>query len=161
MLWKDHGRQDVSVPLAGVKQVQVIRIDGSRRTLNAGGGSSALTVSEDPLLLLYEGGPEALPEALAASPVAIESAPQSVSRRVPTTLTVKLAGAEAGDVALIAPPFWTVEKSPAESSGKGGVAFKVAPPAKSEVHQADFTVTVGDAAGGRRGELYIRAPVAE
>ncbi|MGB2820367.1 MAG: cellulase family glycosylhydrolase, partial [Phycisphaerae bacterium] len=53
VLWKDKGRQDVRVPLAGAEKVLVIRIDGARGELDAaaGGGGVTLTVSEDPLLL--------------------------------------------------------------------------------------------------------------
>ncbi len=64
VVWKDKGRQDVSIPLAGVGQVQIIRMDGSRRVVGAGQKSATLSVTEDPLLLICEGGPTGLPAAL-------------------------------------------------------------------------------------------------
>jgi hypothetical protein len=131
VLWADHGRQDVAVPLAGVKDVRVIRIDGSRRALDAGGKAVTLTVGEDPLLLLYDGGPAGLPEALAAPLARVEAGPKAASRRSPTTLTVALDGVDAGDVGLAAPPFWTVEKKLAAPAGGGSAAtvvFTLTPP---------------------------------
>ena len=110
VLWKDKGRADVAVPLAA-KAVQMIRIDGRRRTLNADGKSITLTVGEDPLLLLYEGGESTLPPSLGAPLAKIEAPPSTLQRGAASTLTVTFNEAAPE---LIAPPFWTVAKSPAE-----------------------------------------------
>src|SRR5581483_5881122 len=99
-------RQDVFVPLPGVKQVQVMRLDGSRRTLDAAGQGLTLGATEDPLLLLYDGAAPLAP-ALSAPAAALRSPPRTVARREATTLTMTLANASAGELDLIAPPFWT------------------------------------------------------
>ncbi len=67
VLWTDKGRQDVFVPLQGVHDVQVVRIDGGRRTLDAEGKGVTLSATEDPLLLLYEGGEKTLAKELGAA----------------------------------------------------------------------------------------------
>ena len=77
MLWKGKGRQDVFVPLPGVKRVEVVRIDGSRRVLHAGGKGVTLSVSEDPLLLLYD-GKAALADALEKPLAALQTPPAMV-----------------------------------------------------------------------------------
>ena len=97
------GRVDVSVPLPGVKEVQVIRIDGSRRALNAGSKALTLTIGEDPLLLLYDCGESTLPPSLDA-PLATLETPRGQTN----TFTVRLSGAGGSGIDLIAPPFWTV-----------------------------------------------------
>ncbi len=148
VLWKDKGRADVAVPLAGVKDVQIIRIDGSRRALDAAGKSLTLTIGEDPLLLLYDGGEKTLPQTPGAPSATLESS----LRGREITLLAKAAGA---DAAMIAPPFWTVKKSPVADSA--GVRFTAAPPPGSTVREADFTIRLG----GGRGELYHRATMAE
>ena len=51
MLWRDKGRSDIFLPLAGTKEVRVIRIDGRNATLQAGEKGIGLSVGPDPLLL--------------------------------------------------------------------------------------------------------------
>ena len=143
VLWKDKGRADVAVPLAGVKEVQVIRIDGSRRALNAEGKAVTLTIGEDPLLLLYDGGEGALPAALAAPRARLEAA-----HSVGNGFTFKVTG-ENERAEFVAPKFWDVKKTP--------FGFTTTPPPGSAVRETDFTVTLG----GQAGELYFRAPLAE
>ena len=55
VLWLDGKREDVLVPLVSEVPVQCIAIDGARRELRRAGGGVALTVSDDPVLLLYDG----------------------------------------------------------------------------------------------------------
>jgi hypothetical protein len=163
VLWKEKGRQDVSVPLPGVDRVQIIRIDGSRRALNAGGKAITLSITEDPLLLLYDGGAGALADSLAPPLAQIDSAPRSVSRGEAFALAVTTESASAVNIGLITPPFWTVKKSsqPAALPDGKAVQFTLTPPAASSVREADLVVTVGDSKGNRQGELYFRCPVAE
>ena len=159
---KDAGRQDVFVPLPGVKEVQVIRVDGSRRKLNAEGRGVTLTITSDPLLLLYEGGEKTFPDALGPPAATLVSEPSPSGRgqgegRGPITLSVTLAASSAADAApavdLIAPPFWTVERSPAART----VRFTATPPKTTTVREPDFTVMLTNAQGTRTGELYFRA----
>lgn len=154
VLWADRGRHDVAIPLVGVGEVTAIRIDGSRRSFDAARAGVTLTVAEDPVMLLYEGGPGELPENLAAPLAKIEGAtPSKVSRKQGFEIAVKLDGAT--EAKLIAPPFWAVERS----AGDGRVAFKITPAADTTAHQADLTITIVN--GGGHGELYWRAPVGE
>ena len=53
--------------------VQVIRIDGSRRKLAAAGTGITLSITTDPLLLLYDGGDKELPAKLDAPLATIDS----------------------------------------------------------------------------------------
>ena len=55
VIWKEKGRKDVFLPLAGVNKLQVIRIGGDHRELNPDGKGVTLSVDEYPLLLLYDG----------------------------------------------------------------------------------------------------------
>jgi hypothetical protein len=155
VLWKDKGRADVSVPLAGVRDVLAIRVDGRRRPLDAGGEALTLSVGEDPLILLYDGGPAALPAELGAPAATIAAPPTSFSRGGRTTLSVSLKGAAAGDVALVAPPMWKVESTRADGPDLA-VRFTVTPAPGTAAHQGDLIVTLG-----KRGELYCRAPIGE
>jgi len=143
VVWKDAGRQDVFMPLPGVQQVEVIRVDGTHRSLNANGKGITLTVDGNPLELLDDG---------AASITAI---PDGIVRGGSTDVTVALKDAAAENVDLAPPPFWQVKKTP----GDGTVTFSITAPAVSSVREADMIVTIGDGKGGKVGELYLRPPV--
>jgi hypothetical protein len=76
---------------------------------------------------------------------------------------VRLNGAAAEDLALVAPPFWTVKKTQT-ASGDGqppSVRFTLSPPKASLVREVDLTVTLTDGQGNRRGELYYRCPASD
>ena len=157
VLWKDKGRADVSVPLSGVQNVQVIRIDGSRHELHAGGKGITITVTEDPILLLYQGGPATLAETLGAPAATLAAPPASIARHGATTLEVQRGAGASGEIGLVAPPFWTVAKAPAASAAR----FMLTPPTESSIREADLVFTIGDPSGGSSGELLYRAPVPE
>lgn len=158
VLWKDRGRTDVQVPLPGVGEVRIVRIDGSSKKLDAAQKGLTLSLDKDPLLLLYEGGEPMLPEQLAASSVSLTSLPATISRRNPTTLAAQLGKAPHDRVELIAPLRWTVATSPA---GESTVAFAVAPPPQTSIREVELKLIVRDSAGRPRGELLYRAPAAD
>ena len=156
VLWKSKGRKDVFVPLPGVKPVQVIRIDGSRRMLDADGKGVTLSVSEDPVLLLYDGGEAALAKELGTPAAALQAPPLTVAKHGSTTLTVAVNGGSAERINVIAPPFWMVKKI-LDAGDPHIVHFTLTAPTTSAVREADFIVTVDNG----RGELYFRRPVSE
>lgn len=153
VLWKNKGRQDAFLPLAGVKNVQVIKIDGTHRELNADGKGVTLTIDEDPLLLLYA-GTTPLADKLEA-PAASVTVPAGIVRGTPTDLTVNLSGATAKQVSLIAPPAWKVSKAVAGQS----VKFTLTSPEVTTIREADLIVTIGDGKSKNTGELYLRPAV--
>ncbi len=163
VLWKGKGRQDAFIPLAGVEQVQVIRIDGSRRMLEADGKGITLSITEDPLLLLYDRGGNSLPDTLGTPSATLQSPPRTVARRGTNTMTVVSRDSSVDRVQLIAPPFWDVDRTPTTTTrgGEASVQFRITMPAASSVREADLTVTLDDTRGKRRGELYLRSPVGD
>ena len=149
ILWKDPGREDVFVPLENVDEVRVIRIDGSSRILRPRGKGITVTVSRDPLLLLYENGPETLANSLGTPAASLAELPETVSGRDVTEFSVR----SAHELALIAPPFWKVEKSEPES---GLFRFRVSPPEETAAREIDLAIRVSDGTG----ELFHRFPIA-
>lgn len=154
VLWKSKGRMDAFLPLPGVQNVEVIRIDGSHRELNAGGKGVSLTISDDPLLLLYD-GTAPLAEKLDIPPATV-SVPTELISGAPNVVTVNLSGASADQINLLAPPFWKVTK---ETTGQS-VKFTLAGPATSAISEADLIVTLGDGKSKNTGEFYLRPSVA-
>jgi hypothetical protein len=156
VLWKDKGRSDVSVPLAGVQSARAIRLDGSNRTLEAGGKAVTLTVNEDPLLLLYDGGASTLPAALGEPLASLENVPASILRSGTATISTVLNGVAPDAVNLVVPAGWTAKKTTSDAKT---VSFALSGPTNSEIRQADLTLQINQN-GKRAGELYARAPVA-
>ncbi|HOD84034.1 MAG: hypothetical protein BWX88_01257 [Planctomycetes bacterium ADurb.Bin126] len=163
VLWAGKAGRDVAVPLAGAEDVLVVRIDGSRRTLKARGGSVTLSINEDPLLLLYKREAQGsvsqakLPELLLPA-AAWDDPPRTISTTGPTTLGVKLGqGLAASQVELIAPPFWSVKK---ESTDASLVRFTLTPPPDTGARECDLAVRIGPP-DAPRGELYLRRPMAD
>ena len=155
MLWKNKGREDIAVPLHDVKDVEVIRIDGRRSTLDAGGKAATISVGEDPVLLLYNGGSNTLPATFSAPTIALETLPTTMLKGGTSSINIALNGADAANVELQTPPLWTVKKTASAKS----VRFDVTSPENSTARMADFTVTLGRG-DKRQAELYFRPPVA-
>ncbi len=155
VLWKDQGRADIALPLPNVQNVQLVRLDGSRHTLSANNQSITASVSDEPILVLYDGGPNVLPSALAKPSATIKAAPTAL-RGGSTVIEVALDGANANEVNLVAPAFWTVKKLAA--ANQNALQFAVSAPETSAIREADYTITLG-APNARRGELYVRTPV--
>ncbi len=156
VMYKDKGRADVFVPLPGVNEVNVVRIDGQRRAFDAGGKGITLTINEDPILLTYVGGPESLPEELGAPAITLASAPASIVRTEKTTVEVTVNDGSADAVTLAAQPFWTVEK---EAAAGNAARFVLTAPAESEIRELDTSITLTNAAGKPAGEIYYRPSV--
>lgn len=149
MLWRDQGRADILLPLPGVQEVAVTRIDGRRSLLQAGGSGIGLGVGPDPLLLAYN-GPASLPEKLGAPPLRIVSAPARLMRGSPGV--IELAGkADPKLVSLLAPAGWTVERAQ-----DNPLRFTVTSPEASQAREGDLIIRLADANGAATAELNAR-----
>ena len=156
VLWKDKGRQDVTLPLPGAKETQLIRIDGTRRAL--AGGDVALTISEDPILLLYASDAATSLPSPKPPIAAILEPPAKLSRQAASTVTVSCDLPKA-IVGLVLPPMWTSEKSTTQQNGKTVTTFKLSPPANTSIREAQLAVTLESEGGQRWGELSMRLSV--
>lgn len=156
--YKDKGAQTAFVPLPGVHEVQVIRIDGARSTLDAGGKGITLSFNEDPVLLLYDGGSKQLPAELAPPVMTWEAGPASVVRGESVTYEVNLHGVSAESVSLQAPPFWKVEKA-ALKEKKGVLRFTLRSPEDTTAREAALTLRGKGADGKTQAEITRRLAV--
>jgi len=158
ILWKDKGRQDTFLPLPGAKEVEVVRLDGSRNRLNADGKGITLTLDEDPVMLLYT-GTKPLADELQPPAAKFTSTPSGFVRGAATDIALALDGIDAAGVELTAPPFWDVKKTAATVDNKPAVRFTITSPASSAIREADLTVSLKDAKGSQTGVLFLRPPV--
>lgn len=154
--YKDKGRDDVFIPLEGVSEVEVTRLDGQKRLFDANGRGITLTINEDPVLLTYKGGPNTLPNALGKPAIALGAAPASIVRTEKSVVDVIVNDGAAENVTLTAQPFWTVQK---ESAGNNNARFVLVAPAETNVRELDTSITLNGANGKPVGEIYYRPAV--
>ena len=142
VLWNDGPARDVLVPLAGAGEVKLVRIDGGTCQLDARAGGLTLRIGADPLLLLYDAPAGGLAENLASPAAAIAGAPEAMVKGGSIDVAVRLAGPQAPEASLQAPPGWTV--APAGAAGSPGadgtVRFRVTAPRETAVREASLRV---------------------
>jgi hypothetical protein len=143
VIWNEKREEDVFLPLAGVGEVKVVRIDGRRSTLDAAGEGISLRITDDPMLVLY-GGKASLAVNLEPSEVMLTSLPAELKRG--ERMEGKLIGR---NVEIIVPPFWEVD----QAANK----FTVTAPKESAARELEIVVKME----GARGELVYRLPVKE
>jgi hypothetical protein len=146
----------VGLPLPDVDAVHFIGIDGRRTEMNAGHKGLTLSVGEDPILLLYEGG-AGLADALAAPAAAMASIPSAIVKGAEVPLAISLSGADAAGVSVVTPPSWTVFRKDASSAKL--LAFGITSPQVSEVRQCELLVPIRDASGNISGLHSALVPV--
>ena len=155
VLWKDKGRADIRLPMPGANKVTLIDIDGRRSELNARSKMLTLTVTEDPVLLLYEGGTGQLPDRLGMPLVQVTSIPGGLIKGVASVLTVSLFGLEEQDVELVGPPTWTIQHAASPGRADRSVPYAITVPETSNAREGDLVVKFKN--GG--GQLHARVPV--
>lgn len=152
ILWSEDGAHDITLPLPGVGEVELVRIDGSHHPLHAAGTDLTLTIGPDPVLLLYQDGPDHTAEALQPARAGWHHPPEKISRSRSVTLSASLP--ENLEPELAAPHGWAV------SSTRNGAsaAFVLTPPQNTTVREVDLMLILADAAGRRRAFFQYRAP---
>jgi len=79
VLWNDKSDREFFLPLPEVNEIDIIRIDGSKRKLTANKiGINLNLLQEEPVLLLYQQKNKNLPEALSPSKINIISKPDYI-----------------------------------------------------------------------------------
>ena len=160
IIYRDTGREDVFIPLKGVDEVKVIKIDGSISMLDAGRKGVTLSIAEEPLLVLYKGGENALPQTLEKPEVFLDNIPASVVAGEKSRFDVVLNTVPEEKVSIKLPPFWTVEQQSAtDEQGRKVVRYTFQIPAQSAVREADISVFLQDDNGHITGELSYRSAV--
>ncbi|MEM1059566.1 MAG: sugar-binding protein, partial [Verrucomicrobiota bacterium] len=145
--------KDLFLPLPGVGEVLAIQIDGTRTTLDAGGKGIAMTVNDDPVLLLYEGGSDQLPDLSLPAAVQITSLSNEIVAGQSGEVQVSLDGVKPDEVKLAAQPGWQVTPS------SDGTRYTLLSPEGTRAREAALTLAVMDASGNQMGELRRRPAV--
>lgn len=113
VLWADGQRKDVLVPLAADGTVELLNIDGTRASLTPAGGGVTVTLSDDPVMLLYDSSQAILPESLAPAALSLAAGSQSVAPGQSIQLQLRGAGLKPEEIEVAAPSGWKSELKPA------------------------------------------------
>ena len=153
VIWKEKGRQDAYLPLPGVNQVKLIRIDGSSAQLNAQGKGLTLSLAEEPLLLLFASNTLQLAPNLLPPQFTVSGPIDPVIKGGAGRLSIKCSGVSPDEISLVTPPFWTVRKS-----GVSGdvVSFDLSAPEHTTAREGRAIAQLKNGAG----ELYLSLPIA-
>jgi len=156
VLWLDGKREDVRVPLPGKIDIQLVHIDGARTTLRSMAGGVSVTVSEDPILLLYQGGETALAKALGAPAASLPAVPGAVGPGGTSSLSLMGKALAAESIRIRCPPLW---KASPKQAGEDRVDVTVqAPPATPAREARVYVRLLSD--GAAVGELAVPVRVA-
>jgi hypothetical protein len=157
ILWLDGARRDVRVPLPAGREVEMVGIDGTRTALRTAAGGVTLTVSEDPILLLYGGAETGLPESLNEPAATVTERPGPVRPGEAVRFTLAGDGLTRGSVRVRCPPRWTASSRQTEA---GAVEVTVQAPSSTPARQARVAVELRSEAAVT-GQLAIPIPVAD
>ncbi|MFP4058248.1 MAG: hypothetical protein ACLF0G_15380 [Candidatus Brocadiia bacterium] len=155
VLWLDGKRKDVLVPLPGGLDVQLVHIDGTRAALRSAGGGAAVTVCEDPVLLLYRAEEQGLAEKLEAPAATLVAPPAAVELGATAAFSLQGPGLVAEALRVGGPPLWHTEL---QQAGPGRVRVAVRAPAGTPAREARIYVGVLSEANVV-GELTVTVPV--
>jgi len=106
VLWLDDRREDVSVPLPAGQEVELIYLDGSRTTLNSVTGAVTVSLSEEPLLLLYDDESQGLASELGDPAVALAKAPEDIEAAGTSIFSVNGPAVTVESLRVGCPPLW-------------------------------------------------------
>ena len=151
VLWLDGKREDALVPLPAKRDIELVRIDGSRTVLQSPQGGITLTLSDDPILLLYDGGETALAKTLGTPTLSLAAAPDAVRRGESSIFSLAGKALTAESIQVRCPPLW---KASLKQAGRDRVAVTVRAPRETPAREARLTVQ-RLAAGSVIGELTV------
>ncbi len=155
VLWLDGRRRDATVPLAAGRQVELIRLDGRRTLLESSAEGVAVTLWEEPVLLLYQDGERGPAPALEPAAVSLKSPPAEVAPGGSTSFALEGAGLDAASLRVEAPPFW---KTSLRQAGQDVVEVVLVAPDATAARQARVYVQP-ISAGKPAGELSVPVEV--
>lgn len=156
VLWLDDDRKDVLLPLPAGQNVELTRVDGSRTTLRSMSGGISLSLSAEPVLLLYRDEKEGLAKTLGTSAFRLETPPAAIDCPGTSVFSLKGPSLTVQSLQVNCPPLW---KTALKQAGENQVECTIQAPASTSAREARVYVRLL-AAGNVIGELTVPLRVA-
>ncbi len=133
VLWLDGKREDVFVPMSADGPIRLIYVDGTQQTLQCADGGVTLTLSDEPLLLLYNSKDAALAESLGDAAISLVGQPAAVRPGTATTLSFTGRNLARENVRIVGPSRWTTQL---KQAGDGRIEVHVESPPLTTAREA-------------------------
>jgi len=156
VLWLDDGRKDILVPLPPGKHVDLVHVDGSRAEMQSRAEGISLSVSAEPVLLLYQDGEAGLAKTLGTSILQTEISPDAINPGGTSVFVLKGPGLTAQSLRVSCPPLWKIALSQASQNQVKGT---IRAPGSTSAREARIYVQFL-AEGNVIGELMVPLRVA-
>lgn len=155
VVWLDDDRRDVLIPLPAKQDVELVHLDGSRTNMQSTAQGISVTVSQEPVLLLYDGAAHQLAKTLATPTLRLETPPAAIRAGGTSVFSLAGEGLRAASLSVECPALW---KAVLKQAAKGQVECTVDAPAATPAREARLYVRrIAD--GKVIGELTVPARV--
>jgi hypothetical protein len=156
VLWLDDAREDALVPLAADQETELVRLDGTRSTVHSKDGGVTLTLSAEPVLLLYQDKKQGVAKSLGTPALSLTAAPAPVVEGETSAFSLQGKNLTSESSRAICPPLWTTTL---KSAGKDQVRCVVRAPATTPAREARIQVQrISD--GKAIADLTVSIPIA-
>ncbi|MEI6165823.1 MAG: sugar-binding protein [bacterium] len=155
MVWNEKGRTDIGLAVPGAETASLVLLDGTTLPLAPHEGVVTVTVSAEPIMVLYRAKTPTLQDKGAVPSVALEAPPTSVVKGQKRELKLFGAGLTPESVRVTVPPKWQVTN---RTAGPDEVVCEVMPPAETEAQSG--RITIGRVVSGKTvAALVVDMPV--
>jgi len=155
IVWNDQARTDIGLPLPGIEQATAVLLDGTSLPLTPANGTVTVTVSAEPVMLLFRAKDPVLAAKLAPPSVALSGAPPAIVKGKQREITVHGAGLTAESTTVTAPSGW---QTACRNAGPDTVACTVTAPAETAAQSGRLVIS-RLAAGKAAGSIVVDIPV--
>jgi hypothetical protein len=156
VLWHENGRVDCGIPLEGVGEARLIRIDGSSVALTPRDGVVSVGVSGEPVLLRYKQPATKLARELPAPALSVPEQALAVLKGKGRELRVTGPGLTAGELMVDVPPRWTAAT---RQDGADAVVCTVTAPAETDARTGRVMLQRKGAKDAACGEIILPLPI--
>jgi hypothetical protein len=157
VLWLDNDRKDVLLPIPARQNVELVRVDGSRTTLQSTTGGISLSISPEPVLLLYRDKTVGLAKSLGISTLRPEFPPAAITCPGSSIFTLQGPNLTVQSLQMSCPPRWKIAL---KQAGENQVDCTIQAPPTTTAREVRIYVK-RITAGKVIGELAIPLRIAE
>jgi hypothetical protein len=134
ILWNETGRKEVAFPLSS--KAELIRIDGSRVQLSPDAAGATLSVSREPLVLVFAQKDAGLPEALGTPAFTAPAELKPLGKGQSTSLSLVGKDLKPESLRVIAPPLWKTELT----ADAAGISISISAPINTSARDARVSI---------------------
>ncbi len=128
VVWNDDETKEIFLPLTAAGEVTTILLDGRSQKLDARNKGITLSVSRDPVLVLYKDLNPVLPETLGTPGLRVVDRPENVIKGTTTSVLLEGKAIQKSDIEVHTPLGWTVES---EQVSKDQIELRLGVPSRT------------------------------